>query len=82
MLVPSKGHAAGRGSEGRPGVEPNPNSFYEPVPDSETCCGLPAALSVTFKVALRAPVVVGLKVTLTVQLALAANELPQVWVCA
>jgi len=39
---------------------------------------LPAALSVTFNVALRVPVVVGLKVTLIVQLALAASELPQV----
>ena len=59
-------------------MEPNPNSFYEPVPDNETCCGLPLALSVNVKFALRAPVVVGLNVTLTVQLALAANELPQV----
>ncbi len=50
--------------------------FYEPVPDNVTCCGLPAALSVSFKIALRAPVLVGLKVTLIVQLALAANELP------
>ncbi len=47
--------------------------FYEPVPDNATVCGLPAALSVIFKIALRAPVVVGLKVTLIVQLALAAN---------
>jgi hypothetical protein len=67
---------------GAPGVEPNPNSFYKPVPDNETGCGLPAALSVTFNVAARVPAVVGIKVTLIVQLALAANELPQVWVCA
>jgi hypothetical protein len=39
-------------------------------------------LSVTFNVAPRVPVVVGLKVTLIVQLALAANELPQPLVCA
>jgi hypothetical protein len=56
--------------------------FYEPVPDNVTVCGLPAALSVTFKSALRAPVAVGLNVTLIVQLALAASELPHVLVCA
>ena len=59
-------------------LEPNLASFYDPVPDNETVCGLPAALSVTFNVALRAPVVVGANVTLMVQLAPAANELPQV----
>src|ERR1035438_10473598 len=55
--------------------------FYEPVPERGTCCGLPAALSVSLSVALRAPVMVGLKVTLMVQLALAANELPQPLLC-
>jgi hypothetical protein len=49
-----------------------------PVPLSETVCGLPDALSVTLKAALRVPLAVGLKVTLIVQLALAASELPQV----
>lgn len=49
-----------------------------PVPLSETCCGLPAALSVTLRAALREPIAPGLKVTLMVQLALAANEAPQV----
>jgi hypothetical protein len=49
-----------------------------PVPLSETVCGLPDALSVTLRVALRVPLAVGLKVTLIVQLALTANELPQV----
>jgi len=49
-----------------------------PVPLSGTCCGLPEALSVTLTAALRVPVAVGLKVTLIVQLAAAASELPQV----
>jgi len=49
-----------------------------PIPLSETFCGLPAALSVTLKVALRLPDAVGLNVMLMVQLALAASELPQV----
>ena len=54
------------------------SSAVVPVPLSGTCCGLPAALSVTVKLALRAPVVDGLNVRLTVQLAAAARELPQV----
>jgi hypothetical protein len=37
---------------------------------------------VTFNIALRAPVAVGLNVTLIVQLALAASELAQPLVCA
>jgi len=51
------------------------------VPESATSCGLPGALSVTLKDALRAPVAVGLNVTLKVQLAPAAKEAPQVCVC-
>src|ERR1700730_5922879 len=51
------------------------------IPPSDTCCGLPAALSVTLSAAARVPLAVGLKVTLTLQLAPAASELPQVWVC-
>src|SRR5207245_10959174 len=53
-----------------------------PIPLRVTFCGLPAALSVTLSAALRVPLAVGLKVTLIVQLAPAANELPQVWVWA
>jgi hypothetical protein len=49
-----------------------------PTPLSGTCCGLPEALSVMLKAALRVPLAVALNVTLIVQLALAANELPQV----
>src|ERR1700758_3714370 len=49
-----------------------------PVPLRETVCGLPAALSVTLRAALREPLAGGLKETLIVQLALAASELPQV----
>ena len=51
-----------------------------PIPLSGTGCGLPLALSVTLSAALRVPVAVGLNVTLIVQLAAAARELPHVWV--
>jgi hypothetical protein len=51
-----------------------------PIPLSGTCCGLPAALSVTVRAAMRVPLAVGLNVTLMPQLAPGANELPQVWV--
>jgi hypothetical protein len=53
-----------------------------PIPLSITFCGLPAALSLMLTAAVRVPLAVGLNVTLTLQLAPAANELPQVWVCA
>jgi hypothetical protein len=53
-----------------------------PIPLSVTVCGLPAALSVTLRAAVRVPLAVGLNVTLMLQLAPVANELPQVWVCA
>jgi hypothetical protein len=49
-----------------------------PIPVRLTVCGLPAALSVTLSVAVRVSDVVGLKVTLMLQLAPAANELAQV----
>jgi len=49
-----------------------------PSPLSGTVCGLHAALSVTLRAALREPLAVGLKVTLIVQLAAAASEVPQV----
>ena len=48
----------------------------------ETACGAPAALSLTLSDAVRVPLAVGLKMILTLQVAPAANELPQVWVCA
>jgi hypothetical protein len=52
-----------------------------PVPLSVKECGLPAALSVMVTDADRAPVAVGLKVTLIVQFPLfAATELPHVFV--
>ena len=53
-----------------------------PVPDRLTACGLPLALSVMLTEAVRLPLAEGLNVTLIVQLALAATELPQVLVCA
>jgi hypothetical protein len=54
------------------------NLAVVPIPLRGTNWGLPLALSVTLREALRAPVAVGLKVTLIVQLAAAANEAPQV----
>ena len=48
-----------------------------PVPERLTDCGLPAALSVMATAAERLPLAAGLKVTLMVQLAPAASELPQ-----
>ena len=52
-----------------------------PVPVRLTVCGLLLALSVIVSVPGCEPVVVGLNVTLTVQVPWAANELPHVFVC-
>lgn len=49
-----------------------------PRPDSATSCGLPPALSVKAKAAVRFPPAVGLKRTVTAQLAEAAMVVPQV----
>ena len=49
-----------------------------PVPVSFTVCGEPVALSATERLAVRAPVTVGLNSTETVQLAPAARVAPQV----
>jgi hypothetical protein len=51
-----------------------------PVPVSATVCGLPAALSVMVSVPLRTPGAVGVNVTLIVQLAVGATEVPQLLV--
>jgi len=51
-----------------------------PVPVSPTVCGLPEALSVNVSEAARLPLAEGVKVTLIVQLAPAATELPHVLV--
>ena len=48
-----------------------------PVPVKPIVCGLPAALSVTAMLPFRVPVVVGVKVTLIVQLAPAASVPPR-----
>src|SRR5579864_61232 len=53
-----------------------------PVPDSATVWGLPFALSITVMLPLRAPVAVGVKVTLIAQLMVAANDAPQLFVSA
>ncbi|HMC60700.1 MAG TPA: hypothetical protein VKJ01_16035 [Candidatus Solibacter sp.] len=52
-----------------------------PVPVSEAVCGLPAALSATETLAARVPEAVGVNVTLMLQLAAAASEAPQVFIC-
>src|SRR5437899_10601429 len=48
-----------------------------PVPVRLTCCGLPPALSVMLIFAERFPLAVGVNVTLNVQLAPTATEVPQ-----
>jgi hypothetical protein len=53
-----------------------------PVPDSNTECGVPVALSAIAIFAVLAPGPVGLKVTLIWQFAPAAIPVPQVFVCA
>lgn len=55
-----------------------PSPPVPPVPVSDAVCGLLATLSETVSVAERAPVVVGLNTTVTVQLADAARVAPQV----
>ena len=49
-----------------------------PVPERLTVCGLPLALSVMLTEAVRLPLAEGLNVTLIVQWAPAATELPHV----
>ena len=53
-----------------------------PVPERPTDWGLPVALSVTARAAERLPAAEGVKVTLMMQLAPAASELPQLLVWA
>ena len=53
-----------------------------PVPLRLAVWGLPAALSLTVRVAVRVPVAVGVNVTLIVQLPPAATLEPQLLVCA
>ena len=52
-----------------------------PVPERLTLWGLPLTLSEMVRAAVAAPLAEGLKVTLIVQLAPAATELPQLLVC-
>ena len=56
----------------------NPTTGPVPVPVRPTVCGLPEALSVIVTEAVRVPGAVGAKVTLRVQLAPVATEVPQV----
>jgi hypothetical protein len=51
------------------------------VPVKEAVCGEGLALSATLTEAVSVPVVVGLNVTVMVQLALAATFVPQLFVC-
>lgn len=50
---------------------------YVPVPDNARVCGLPPPVSLTVTCAERAPCVVGLNLTVIVQLLIAARVLPQ-----
>ena len=63
------------------GVTVNCGVLEAPVPVSDTFCGLLEAESVSVSVPVRVPPAVGVKVTLTVQLAPAARLLPQLLVC-
>jgi len=54
------------------------NFAVVPTPLRVTCCGLPTPSSVKLRTALRVPSSVGMNLTLTVQLAPASNEVPQV----
>ena len=56
------------------------NCMYVPVPVSDTFCGLPGALSVIEREPVSMPIVVGLKLTLMVQLAPGLTIEPQVCV--
>lgn len=60
-------------------VADRPRAGAVPVPDNATVCGLPGASSVTAIDADLAPVEVGVKITVTVQLAFTARVDPQVW---
>src|ERR1700686_361329 len=51
---------------------------YCPVPDSVAVCGVPGALSLTRKAAVKAPLPVGANVTLIVQFAPTAKVVPHV----
>ena len=55
-----------------------PDDPLTPKPETETSCGLSPELSVKVRAAVRVPEVVGLKRTVTVQLADAASVEPQV----
>jgi len=61
-------------------IAPNRPRRYPPVPLRRIVCGLPLPLSLIEMEAVRLPVAAGLNVTLIVQLAPAASELPQPFV--
>jgi hypothetical protein len=63
-------------------VWPTARSNHCPVPVIFTVCGLVLALSLITSVDVRVPIAFGEKVTLIVQWAAAASELPQVLVWA
>src|SRR5438270_12419178 len=63
------------------GVTVKCEELEAPVPVSDTFCGLLEAESVSVSVPVRVPPAVGVKVTLTVQLAPAARLLPQLLFC-
>src|ERR1700690_1843674 len=73
---PSEGVGTKNGRDRSPARIFSLQNRYFPVPDSATLCGLPGALSVKFRLPVRSPVCVGVKVTLTMQLLPAASVLP------
>ena len=64
------------------GLSDTAGAVATPVPETPTLCGLPAASLVMTTLPLRAPDVVGVKVTLIVQVAAGARVAPQVVVLA
>ena len=60
-----------------PEAMPSASEGFPPVPESATACGLSGASSVIVRVPVRLPLAVGVKVTLTVQLALGPSDAPQ-----
>jgi len=79
LVVPT---ARGGGGNVRLAGERSAMGAVTPVPVSEIVCGLLVALSIKVTEPTALPPVVGVKVTLMVQIAPAATDEPQVLVCA
>src|SRR6516164_6403022 len=87
VVLPTLVRVVGRDLIWPSGTLPKPrlvglNSTTVPAPLRLAVCGLPGALSATESAAVRDPRWVGVNVTLIVQLAPGATELPQLFVWA